>query len=824
LEVTEDIAMAEDERDQSLRRKAERLVGIELATLEHVTPDQMRHLVHELQVHQIELQMQNEELRSAQDELERSRKKYFELYDLAPVAYLTLDVDGVILEANLRAADLLGHPRSHLLRRKLEEFVSVSQAAFFAEHLRAVAKTDGRRTCELELVRRDRSPVVVHLETVRINVAEKERAWELRTSITDIAERKRAEARVQDAERFARKINESSLNGIYIYNIEREEIVYINHECERLTGYTPDDLVALSGEAFFSLFLPENRSQVREYITRVSQAGDGDTREIECRFKTADDRWIWCLSRNTIFERDKDGKARTIIGTFLDVTAHKQAEEALSQAHERAVWLARFPEENPSPVVRVSADGPVLYCNPAASQLPGWVCEVGKPPPEPLLSIVTRAMATGQDPHQDMELGGRFYSVWIARFPRESYANVYGRDITQRRQAEEALREREEALQRANEQLEEKVRERTAELRALNEDLMERRDQLRSLASELIVTEARERRALAEDLHDTLAQTLASAKLTLESTGAQLDGKPAAEVKTAVDLIRQGLLQTRSLVSDLSLSLLYEDGLEAAIRELARKMGGVHSLTIKVLDDGRSKPLREESQVLLYRAVQELFHNVVKHAKATTVKVSLQREGKQVRIEVEDDGVGFHATERGREYGRGEGFGLFSIRERLQHLGGSFEIFSEPRRGARAILIAPLQVKGEGEGKEPAAVTILIAEDHRMMRDALVALLEKESGFEVVGLAEDGLEAVNLAREANPNVVLMDIQMPRMDGIEATRQITAALPEIKVIGLSVHAEHEIASKMLAAGATSFVSKNSSPEELIEAIWSTVRSE
>jgi CheY-like chemotaxis protein len=252
-------------------------------------------------------------------------------------------------------------------------------------------------------------------------------------------------------------------------------------------------------------------------------------------------------------------------------------------------------------------------------------------------------------------------------------------------------------------------------------------------------------------------------------------------------------------------------------------MGELHSLAIEVIDDGSPKPLGEDYRVLLFRAVQELLHNTVKHAKATRVKVSLRRDGTQVRIEVEDDGVGFLVSPHGRGDGMRGGFGLFSIQERLRHLGGSFEVFSEPGRGVRAVLVVPLRVEGEGEGREPAPVRILIAEDHRMMRDALASLIEKEPGFEVIGLAADGLEAARLARELKPHVVLMDIHMPRMDGIEATRQISADLPETKVVGLSVHADHHVVAEMLAAGARSFVAKSASPAELTEAIRAAVGS-
>ena len=131
---------------------------------------------------------------------------------------------------------------------------------------------------------------------------------------------------------------------------------------------------------------------------------------------------------------------------FRDVTERNRMVTALREAHERAAWLARFPEENPNPVVRVSSEGEVLYRNPAAAQLPGWACEVGQPLPAPLLPLVGQAMTEKQEAELEVELGGRFYSVSVSPSPGERYVNVYGRDITEHKRAEEALRESEQRL------------------------------------------------------------------------------------------------------------------------------------------------------------------------------------------------------------------------------------------------------------------------------------------------------------------------------------------------------------------------------------------
>jgi PAS domain S-box-containing protein len=152
--------------------------------------------------------------------------------------------------------------------------------------------------------------------------------------------------------------------------------------------------------------------------------------------RAEDGRWY---IRRIMPYRTQDDRIEGVVITFVDITDRKQAEETVREAHERAAWLARFPEENPNPVVRVSADGRVLYRNPATVEMPGWSCELGQPLPDRLLPLVERAMAQGGEAQDEVELGEKFYSVSVAPIVAECYANVYGRDITERKLAEATI-------------------------------------------------------------------------------------------------------------------------------------------------------------------------------------------------------------------------------------------------------------------------------------------------------------------------------------------------------------------------------------------------
>jgi PAS domain S-box-containing protein len=224
------------------------------------------------------------------------------------------------------------------------------------------------------------------------------------------------------------------------------------------------------------------------------------------------------------------------------------------------------------------------------------------------------------------------------------------------------------------------------------EDIRTYQEQLQSLASLLSLTEERERRRLATDLHDHIGQALAISKIKLgvlqKSVIAEDQAKPLGEVR---ELIEQMIQDTRSLTFELSLPILYELGFEAAVEWYAKHVRSQHGIMVDVQKDMLPIPMDDEIKVLLFRSVRELMINIVKHAQARNARVTIRREGGDVNIDVEDDGVGIQDVLRDVKLKSNGGFGLFSIRERLHYLGGRVQVESGNGQGTRITLMVPLQ-------------------------------------------------------------------------------------------------------------------------------------
>ena len=141
---------------------------------------------------------------------------------------------------------------------------------------------------------------------------------------------------LRNTREFTSKMLEASLNGVYIHDLELGTNVYLSPRYTRLLGHTLDSLQDLSQDEFAQLFHPDDRQAVREHMARVKQAEDGEVVEIEYRLRTADGRWIWCLSRESVFERDEEGEAVQLMGTLLDITERKRLEAHIAQTDRMA--------------------------------------------------------------------------------------------------------------------------------------------------------------------------------------------------------------------------------------------------------------------------------------------------------------------------------------------------------------------------------------------------------------------------------------------------------------------------------------------------------
>jgi PAS domain S-box-containing protein len=379
-----------------------------------------------------------------------------------------------------------------------------------------------------------------------------------------------------------------------------------------------------------------------------------------------------------------------------------------------------------------------------------------------------------------------------------------------------------------------------AALMQANADLEHRAAQLRALAGELTLSEHRERSRLAKILHDHLQQLLVAAKfrLTILSRGADDALKQAT--KEIEGLIDESITSSRSLTAELSPPILHEGGLIAGLEWLSRRMADTQGLLVDLeLQEMGSLP--DDLNLMLFESARELLFNVSKHAHTRSSAVSLKRVDEFLQLTVTDQGLGFDPNVLLRAGGQGTGFGLFSVRERLQLFGGKLEVQSTPGQGSRVFISVPItqqttvppaaadivlspQASGSGHSLKPVPGTrirVLVADDHTVVRQGIGKLLSNELDIEIVGLAADGQEAVDLASKLLPDAILMDMSMPKINGVEATRIIHNKHPDICIIGLSMFEEAERAQAMRDAGAVHYLAKSGPAAELINAIRTTV---
>jgi signal transduction histidine kinase/CheY-like chemotaxis protein len=362
-------------------------------------------------------------------------------------------------------------------------------------------------------------------------------------------------------------------------------------------------------------------------------------------------------------------------------------------------------------------------------------------------------------------------------------------------------------------------------------ELLHTQARLRTMAQTLTLTEQRERKRMAGELHDYLAQLLVLGKMKLSNVHAHIQniGGPAATLFQEIDeTLNKALDYTRTLMAELSPPVLHELGLPTALQWLADQMKK-NRLTVEVKLGTSHLPLPEHQAILLFHSVRELLINAAKHAGTNQATLTLDVTDHLLMIAVQDHGKGFN-TDSLAPTQPGHQFGLFSVKERMEELGGWLRVESTPGQGTTVTLGLPFtppvstpDTAGHAGQVSPPAMKVagvhrvLLVDDHAMVRQGLRAILDRYPDLRIVGEAADGREAVSIAQKRTPDVIIMDINMPRMDGIEATRRIKQELPDTVIIAVSVNDTPHLRESMQKAGASAFVSKEEAGERLYETI-------
>jgi PAS domain S-box-containing protein len=382
------------------------------------------------------------------------------------------------------------------------------------------------------------------------------------------------------------------------------------------------------------------------------------------------------------------------------------------------------------------------------------------------------------------------------------------------------------------------------ELLEANEALKANEESLRQLSARLLQLQDEERRRIARDLHDTSGQKLAIQSMLLnqlESMATSLDPQCRQVLAECKSLTNQLVEEIRTVSYLLHPPLLDELGLSSALKWYAEGFSRRTGIETEVEISSNFQRLPRDIEVTLFRVIQESLTNVHRYSGSPKAIVRVNSSEDRIVLEIRDFGRGIQRETLGTRLGSIApiGVGIQGMKERMRQLSGKLEITSRPQKGtvvtatlpmaslrmtaaeesANSELLSPAQ----SESREAAAnrsiplKRVLVADDHELLRRGVCTLLQTELDIEKCVEAVDGRDAVEKAAATKPDLVIIDVEMPGLNGLDATREILRNCPQTKVLIFTVHESEEMLRDIAATGAHACLSKNKGGKNLLRVI-------
>ncbi|MBU0768106.1 MAG: PAS domain S-box protein [Proteobacteria bacterium] len=567
-----------------LRRRAEKKLEETADSIEEISgmsPEKTSGFIHELQVHQIELEMQNEELRRIQGELERTRDRYSHLYDFAPVGYVTISEKGTILEANITGAAMLGVERTILIKKPFSHFITRDDQDFFYFYRKKLIETKEKQAFELRLVKKDGSEFYAQLDCSPVKDLQGD-FNQLGILITDINDRKLAEEALRKAHDELEQKVEARTAELVVANKKYQKKIEKHKVSDRAFRESEEKYKSLFDGANDAIFLADTETGQILDANREAERLIGRTR-----------KEIINMNRSQIHPPDKAEYYREHF-----------------RKHVEAGRIVDFDAE----IIR--KDGTIVPVSISASVI---------------------------------QLHGRKLIQGIFR------------DCTEQKRTEE---------------------------------------EVRSLSQMLMKAQERERQMLSYELHDCVAQNLSVLKIDCDmlfvgqsNISSELIAKTAKLSKT----IEQTISTVRNLSYDLQPPVLNQMGLVHALEIYCEEFSQNSGLKVDFQSAGIDQlNMDADTEIHLYRLVQEGLNNVRKHADAGLATVKLISASPNIILRIEDDGKGFDVKARELALDSGKRMGLRSMKERVNLLQGQMTIESRLNNGTKIFIRFPgKERKGE---------------------------------------------------------------------------------------------------------------------------------